>query len=84
MAGQALSCADVVALICSQCDRRTLASLARTRQDISEIALDALWYSIPNIGLLIRCMPEDLWEEEDEEDEETPSELVSILLLLCI
>ena len=82
---QALSCADVVALICSQCNKRTLASLACTRKDISEIALDALWYSIPNIGLLIRCMPEDLWEEEEAEDddeeaaEEIPDKLVSVL-----
>ena len=78
---QALSCADVVNLICCQCDKPTLASLARTRRDISESALDVLWYSIPGIGLLIRCMPEDLWEEHYNDEEE--GELVSILLL-CI
>jgi hypothetical protein len=62
-AHQALRCAEVTRLICDQCDRTTLASLARTRRDISEAALDVLWHSIYNVGPLIRCMPEDLWEE---------------------
>ena len=93
----ALSCAEVVDLICCQCDEPTLASLARTRRDISEIALNVLWYSIPSIGFLIRCMPEDLWkvhfkevdEEDDENDEEEDDEdddegKLVIMLLLCI
>jgi hypothetical protein len=62
-AHQVLRCAEVTRLICDQCDKTTLASLARTRQDISEAALDVLWHSIYNVGPLIRCMPEDLWEE---------------------
>ena len=64
-AHQVLRCAEVARLICDQCDRTTLASLARTSQDISEAALDVLWHSIFNIGYLIRCMPEDLWEERE-------------------
>lgn len=62
-AHQALRYAEVARLICDQCDKTTLASLARTRRDISEAALDVLWHSIFNIGYLIRCMPEDLWDE---------------------
>ncbi|KAF8349104.1 hypothetical protein F5887DRAFT_550757 [Amanita rubescens] len=61
-----LSCPDLVNLICGQCDKATLTSLARTKRDISEITLDVLWRSIPDIGPLIRCMPEDLWEEREE------------------
>lgn len=75
-AHQALRCAEVTRLICDQCDRTTLASLARTRKDISEAALDVLWHSIFNIGYLIRCMPEDLWEER--EIDETYATLVVI------
>ena len=75
-AHQTLRCAEVTRLICDQCDRTTLASLARTRKDISEAALDVLWHSIFNIGYLIRCMPEDLWEER--EIDETYATLVVI------
>ena len=78
---QALSHVDVVTMICCQCDKPTLASLARTRRDISEIALDVLWYSIPDIGFLIRCMPKDLWAEEKDEENPSNSELVTMLLL---
>lgn len=63
---QVLSCADLVNLICGQCDKATLTSLARAKRDISEITLDVLWHSISDIGPLIRCMPEDLWEERRE------------------
>jgi hypothetical protein len=81
MTTQVLSCADLVNLICRQCDKATLTSLARTKRNISEITLDVLWRSIPDIGPLIRCMPEDLWEEEKESEKRI--ELV-ITLLPCI
>ncbi len=63
---QVLSCVDLVNLICRQCDKATLTSLARTKRNISEITLNILWRSIPDIGPLIRCMPDDLWEEREE------------------
>ncbi len=76
-----LSCADLVNLICGQCDKATLTSLARTKRDISEITLDVLWRSIPDIGPLIRCMPEDLWEEREEPEKRIK---LVITLLPCI
>ena len=78
---QVLSCADLVNLICGQCDNATLISLACTKRDISEITLDVLWRSIPDIGPLIRCMPEDLWEEQKVSEEDIK---LVITLLPCI
>ena len=74
-----LSCTELVNLICGQCDNATLTSLACTKRDISEITLDVLWRSIPDIGPLIRCMPEDLWESEREEFGERIKLVINLL-----
>ncbi len=78
---QVLSCVDLVNLICRQCDKATLTSLARTKRNISEITLNILWRSIPDIGPLIRCMPDDLWEEREEPEKRIK---LVITLLPCI
>ena len=58
-----LGCRELVDAICHRCDRTTLLSLSVSCLAISDSALNALWYNIPSIVPLIRCMPDDLWEE---------------------
>ncbi|KAF8625314.1 hypothetical protein AX15_005444 [Amanita polypyramis BW_CC] len=58
-----LSCTELLDIICQHCDRHTLTQLSTTNRWISYSALDVQWSSVENLGPLIRCMPEDLWEE---------------------
>ncbi|KAK2463393.1 hypothetical protein APHAL10511_004479 [Amanita phalloides] len=67
---QALSFPEIINLICEKCEPSTLAALARVGRDFTEPVLNALWRSIPDLRPLIRCMPQDLWEEEAIEFEE--------------
>ncbi|KII86337.1 hypothetical protein PLICRDRAFT_286234 [Plicaturopsis crispa FD-325 SS-3] len=43
----------------------TLACLARTCRAFSELALDLIWEKQLGVQNLIKCMPPDLWEEEE-------------------
>lgn len=76
---QALFCPEIFQLICEQCTKGTLATLARTKRDLTEPVLDVLWHEISSIGPLIRCMPADLWNEHETEDERV--ELVNAITL---
>ncbi|KAF8628103.1 hypothetical protein AX17_006044, partial [Amanita inopinata Kibby_2008] len=73
----ALSCPDTVRLICEEMrklDRTTLVALCLTSRDFQELALDNIWYELgghERLGPLVRCMPEDLWKEEDVGTRET-------------
>ncbi|KAF8632185.1 hypothetical protein AX15_001953 [Amanita polypyramis BW_CC] len=60
----ALFCSEIFQLICEQCNKSTLASLARIKRDLTEPVLDILWREITGIGPLVRCMPPDLWDED--------------------
>ncbi|KAF8625623.1 hypothetical protein AX17_006808 [Amanita inopinata Kibby_2008] len=70
----ALSCPDIVGLICEEMrklDMKTLVALCLTSRNFQEPALDSIWYELGHeeeLGPLIRCIPEDLWEEETIED----------------
>ena len=64
-AHRVLLCAELCNLICEDCDRQTLLALSRTCHDIKEAALDLLWSEIPDLSVLVRCMPGDLWEERE-------------------
>jgi hypothetical protein len=62
---------EITSLFCTQLrddnSRRSLAAVAQTCRALSEIALDALWYELNDIQLLVRCMPPDLWESGSTE-----------------
>ena len=58
-----LLCQELYHLICEGCDLKTLSALSRTSRDLQETALDHLWSDISELGVLVRCMPSDLWEE---------------------
>ncbi|KAH7908726.1 hypothetical protein BJ138DRAFT_1068295 [Hygrophoropsis aurantiaca] len=48
-------------------DKTTLASLARTSRVFQESALDILYSNITGLNPLVKCMPQDLWEESKYE-----------------
>ncbi|KAF8625991.1 hypothetical protein AX17_006715 [Amanita inopinata Kibby_2008] len=60
---------DIVQLICEQVaklDQKTLITLCRAGRHFLEPALNVVWYELGSqegLGPLIRCMPDDLWEE---------------------
>lgn len=66
-----LSVPDIIHLICNeirQQDRRSdLASLARTCRAWSEIALENLWYKIDSMEPFIKCMPQGLWQDGQDQ-----------------
>ncbi|KAH7917134.1 hypothetical protein BV22DRAFT_1026932, partial [Leucogyrophana mollusca] len=43
-----------------------LASLARTCRTFRDPALDVLWSFLKSFDPLIRCLPQDLWEMDDD------------------
>ncbi|KAK2463392.1 hypothetical protein APHAL10511_004478 [Amanita phalloides] len=63
---------EIINLICEKCEPSTLATLARVSRVFTELALNLLWHTIPDLGPLIRCMPQDLWEMDDEIEFERP------------
>ncbi|PIL30709.1 hypothetical protein GSI_06877 [Ganoderma sinense ZZ0214-1] len=48
---------------------RTLPSLATTSHFFLEPALDALWYTLPNYGILVYLLPRDAWTVDSVADE---------------
>jgi hypothetical protein len=65
-----LRISEILRLICDElrlCQaNRELARLARTCRALSDIPLDALWYHLQDLMLLIRCMPSDLWKWDSQ------------------
>ena len=51
---------QVLDLICSQCDKDTLATLARASEQISHAALKALWADVSSVESLRHVMPSDM------------------------
>ena len=43
--------------------RRTLLALALTHHGFKAVALDVLWHTQTSLVPLIKCTPDDLWEE---------------------
>lgn len=74
-----LGCRELVDAICYHCDKTALRSLAVSCLAISDSALNVLWYSISSIAPLIRCMPDDLWEESEASEDRPLRVLVTIL-----
>jgi hypothetical protein len=62
---------EIIHLICAElggvCAKKSLAGLAQTCLAFREPALDALWYELHGLLPLVRCMPQDLWVEDDED-----------------
>jgi hypothetical protein len=56
---------------------RTLAHLARACRAFQNASLDALWCEVRSITHLIKCLPEDLWTLNEDEER---SRLVSCLI----
>lgn len=59
---------EIVDLICEEVysvrhGLKTLSRLARTCRFFHESALDYLWKEITGIHILIKCMPQDLWND---------------------
>jgi hypothetical protein len=56
---------DLVACIIDHIDSQsTLARLAQTSKDISDIALNQLWRSV-SVLALAKCMPQEYWEDTE-------------------
>jgi hypothetical protein len=60
-----LRIAELQHSISAGCDRKSLASLARTCKAFHETALDVLWRDDIEIAVLLRVMPPDLWVADD-------------------
>jgi hypothetical protein len=58
-----LSRPELYHLICESCDNKTLSALSLTSRDLQETALNQLWSDIPDLAVLICCMPSDCWQE---------------------
>jgi hypothetical protein len=74
-----LGCRELVDAICYHCDKTALLSLSVSCLAISDSALNVLWYGISSIAPLIRCMPDDLWEESESSEDRPLRVLVTIL-----
>ncbi|KIM81022.1 hypothetical protein PILCRDRAFT_89306 [Piloderma croceum F 1598] len=70
-----LSIPEILTIICNQLvsndeldvknqDLASLTALARTSHIFSELALNALWYGLPNLAPLLLCMPSDLLDRQ--------------------
>ncbi|KAG5652647.1 hypothetical protein H0H81_004203 [Sphagnurus paluster] len=66
-----LSLPEIASIICGHLEDegsfKGLSALAQTSRTFSEPAQDAIWREISSLKPLIRCMPEDLWRENDDE-----------------
>ncbi|TDL27955.1 hypothetical protein BD410DRAFT_894090 [Rickenella mellea] len=58
---------EIVCAICGQCDKPTLAILARTNKSFSDPALEILWADLNSFSDLLSLLPEDLvtWHRQD-------------------
>jgi hypothetical protein len=95
-----LSIPEILAIICNELvpndeldsvnnqNLASLAALARTSHIFSELALNALWCSLPNLAPLLLCMPSDLLEEKQGGRKRlvrpNTSSLSSFLILICV
>ena len=100
---------EIVSIICENisdlpdigglsCELVDLAAFARTCRAVHEQALDRLWHTQTSIIPLLRCMPDDVWENyrEDEDDVDVDSKprfivvkyftnrILSYLFLTCL
>jgi hypothetical protein len=62
----ALRIAELQQHVFAICHRKSLANLARTCKAFHETALDVLWRDDIEIAVLMRVMPPDLWEDNDD------------------
>ncbi|KAJ6575747.1 hypothetical protein DFH09DRAFT_981276 [Mycena vulgaris] len=81
---RALKVPEIVAMICQEiqliskvCTGRNasatlanLAAVARTCKAFSGPALDLLWANQQTVLHVLRCMPDDVWTEQDSDDDE--------------
>jgi hypothetical protein len=49
-------------------EKPALAALASVCQALYTPSVAALWSSLPSVAPLIRCLPNDLWEEEEKRE----------------
>ncbi|KAK7039637.1 hypothetical protein R3P38DRAFT_2900956 [Favolaschia claudopus] len=63
---------EIVSLICQRIEKSSLPSFARVCKAFSDSALDVLWRHQDSLFNLLRCMPDGIWNEatDEEEDEE--------------
>ncbi|KAG5649333.1 hypothetical protein H0H81_004578 [Sphagnurus paluster] len=59
---------EIFSLICTHCRRADAVALARTCRAFYEPAHDRIWAHLEDLKPLIMCMPEDLWQNSNEED----------------
>ncbi|TFK93099.1 hypothetical protein K466DRAFT_538637 [Polyporus arcularius HHB13444] len=61
---QAFCITELVRNICQHLedDRASLAVLARTSKAFHEPAVGSLWYRLPNLVPLVKCLPPDAWK----------------------
>ncbi|KAJ7210703.1 hypothetical protein GGX14DRAFT_565313 [Mycena pura] len=58
---------ELVTMISDEIDRQTLSSFGRACKMFRDPALDVLWRHQNTLMNLLRCMPEGIWDESDEE-----------------
>lgn len=51
-------------------DKRTLAQCCLICRHFYEPAADALWYHIPSLAPLIKCLPKEFYEEVSPDDDD--------------
>lgn len=68
-----LTTVEVISLVCEELaiDPRkaaypALVRLAQTCRWMYEPAMNSLWYSLFDLAPLLRCFPEDVWDDDDE------------------
>ncbi|KAK7044493.1 hypothetical protein R3P38DRAFT_166034 [Favolaschia claudopus] len=63
---------EIVSLICQRIEKSSLPSFAGVCKAFSDSALDVLWRHQDSLFNLLRCMPDGIWNEatDEEEDEE--------------
>ncbi|KAJ7791843.1 hypothetical protein B0H14DRAFT_187607 [Mycena olivaceomarginata] len=62
---------EIVTMISHEIDHKTLSSFARACRMFRDPALDVLWMHQNTLMNLLRCMPEGIWDESDEEGDWT-------------
>ena len=62
---KALCLSEIILRVCAFMDRSTLAVVARCNKDLHESSTQVLWSDLWNLGLLIRCFPQDAWLVEE-------------------
>ncbi|RPD62528.1 hypothetical protein L226DRAFT_329759 [Lentinus tigrinus ALCF2SS1-7] len=64
---RALNIAEIIRAICEHLSlhKASLATLARTSKIFQKPAVASLWYDLPNLVPLVKCLPPDAWEVND-------------------